>query len=70
MKEFFDLQLPFYRPLWIRLAVTGVCGGMALMDLARGQMFWAVLFGAVAIYCAYQFFVVFDPVEPEEDEKT
>ena len=53
----FDLDHPFFRPLWIRLAVVGVSLGWAGVELARGAPFWAALFGAAGLFAAYQFFV-------------
>ncbi|AUH33030.1 hypothetical protein [Paracoccus tegillarcae] len=65
MKDFFDLQKPFYRPLWIRVLIVGFCLGWALMELAQGAPFWTILFGAVGLYAAHQFFIAFDPKEPD-----
>jgi len=65
----FDLQVPFFKPLWRRVAVAGIACGWALIELTRGEVFWAILFGASGIYCVYQFFVVFDPKEDDEDTK-
>lgn len=56
-----DVQHPFFRPLWRRVAVVAVCLGWAAVELAGGAVFWAILFGAVGVYCAHQFFVAFDP---------
>ena len=63
----FDLQLPFYRPLWIRLTVTGFVLGWALLELAGGHLFWACLFGALGLYMVHQFFIAFDPKDPDEE---
>ena len=69
-RHFLDVQLPFFRPLWLRVAVTGACFAMAVLDFLRGEMFWVILFGALAVYCFYQFFVVFDPVDPDEEKES
>ena len=57
----FDLDHPFFRPLWIRALVVAVCLGWALFEFATGSPFWGVLFGAAGLYAAYRFFVTFDP---------
>jgi hypothetical protein len=62
----FDLQVPFFRPLWIRVAVVVVCLGWALFELASGAVFWAVIFGGMGGYAAYQFFVVWNPKEEDD----
>lgn len=66
MTKLFDLQKPFYRPLWIRVALVVFCLGWALFELRNGAPFWAILFGAMGIYAAHQFFIAFDPKDPAE----
>lgn len=56
-----DVQHPFFRPMWRRVAVVALCLGWALVELATGAVFWAILFGAMGLYCAHQFFIAFDP---------
>lgn len=60
-----DIQHPFFRPLWRRVAVTAICLLWALFELATGSPFFGILFGAAGLYCAYQFFVVFHPKDPD-----
>lgn len=61
MNKFFDLDHPFFRPLWIRAAVVILCLVWAGLEIWGGAIPWAVLFGGLGIYCAYRFFVVFNP---------
>jgi len=65
MMKLFDVQHPFFRPLWRRVAVVAVCLGWTVVEILTGDPFFAVLFGAAGLYCAYQFFIVFDPKDPE-----
>ncbi len=65
-KVLLDPQDPFYRPLWLRVAIVAACLGWAVFELLSGGPFWAMLFGAAGLYAAYQFFVVFDPQDPDE----
>jgi hypothetical protein len=67
--KFLDLQIPFYKPLWIRVLLTGLCLGWAGFELYMGSVFWAILFGSVGLYCLHQFFIAFDPKEPEGKDK-
>ena len=62
----FDLRHPFFRPAWRRALTTALAGGWALFELATGSVFWAILFGAAAAWCVYEFHVVFDPANYEE----
>ena len=67
MRDFFDLQKPFYRPLWIRLTIVILCLAWAVVEFVSGTPFWGVLFGAIGLYAGYQFFVVFDPKDADPE---
>ena len=68
MLKFFDLRHPIFRPLARRVAVVAISGGWALVELSGGNLFWALLFGGAAAYCAWVFFVVFDPQDYERSD--
>lgn len=68
MRKLLDLQHPFFRPLWIRLAVTGVCLAWAGLELWGGNTGWALLFGVLGAFCAWEFFVAFNPREPDDKD--
>lgn len=70
MKDAFEVRHPFFRPFWRRALVTGVCLGWAIIELANGAAFWAILFGACGIYLFLQFFVRFDPADYETKENS
>jgi hypothetical protein len=67
--KFFDLQHPFYKPLWIRVLITAVCLGWTVVELLGGNVFWAILFGSVGVYAFHQFFIAFNPRDPEDGSK-
>jgi hypothetical protein len=67
--KFFDFQHPFYKPLWIRIVITALCLGWAVVELLGDNFFWAMLFGSVGLYAAHQFFIAFNPREPGEDDR-
>ena len=62
-----DLQHRFFIPLWRRIAVVAVCIGWGAFEFSGGFAFWGTLFMGVGLYCAYVFFLAFDP--PDEEEK-
>lgn len=62
----FDLQIPFFIPLWRRTVTVAVAFGWAGFELISGSPFWAVLFGAMGAWAAWQFFVVWNPKEKDE----
>ena len=64
--KFFDLQQPFFLPIWRRVATFGVATAWAVFELVSGSPGWAALFGALALYCGYQFFFVFNLETHEE----
>ena len=65
MKRLFDLDHPFFRPLWLRVLIVAACLGWAAVELVGGSPGWAILFGAVGAYAAYGFFVDHNPREPD-----
>ena len=54
----FELRVPFFLPVWRRVAITGICFGWALFELATGAPFWAVLFGALGAMALWQLFLL------------
>ena len=64
----FDMQDPFFRPLWLRVAIVVVCLGWALVELIGNSPGWALLFGAAGVYAGYSFFVVWSPREEDDDD--
>jgi len=69
-RNFLDVRTPFFRPLLPRLIATGVTLGWAIFELANGNLFWMVLFGAAGLWLVWEFFVVFDPANYEEKDET
>ncbi len=65
----FDLRHPFFRPPLRRAVTTAIAGGWALFELSTGAVFWAILFGAIAAWCIYEFYIVFDPANYEEKDR-
>ncbi|TCD16700.1 hypothetical protein [Oricola cellulosilytica] len=61
-----NIRHPIFLPLWPRVLVTTLTGSWALLELVMGNTLWALLFGVIALYCAYEFFVAFDPANYED----
>ena len=53
--KFFDLSDPFYRPVWIRVAVVAVCLGWGLFEFSGGAAFWGMIFLTMGGFAAWQF---------------
>lgn len=60
-----DVQHPWFIPMYRRVLVVVICAGWAVVEIVNNSPFWAILFGALAVYCAHQFFVAFDPKDPD-----
>jgi hypothetical protein len=69
LRKLFDLDHPFFRPLWRRVAVVVVCLAWACVEFIGGTPFWGMLFGAIGIYCAWHFFVEARPEEGAEEDR-
>ena len=52
-----DPEHPFYRPLWVRVAIVGVCLAWAALEFFIGAPFWGALFGGAGLYAGYVFFM-------------
>jgi hypothetical protein len=61
----FDLQHPWFIPLWRRVFVTAFCAFWMVVELLAGGPFWVILFGGLTALCIHQFFVAFNPREPD-----
>lgn len=61
-KSMIDTDHPWFNPLWRRIAVTVFCLGMAGWDLWNGNTLWAMLFGALGLYCVWALILRFQPV--------
>ena len=56
-RPLFDLDHPFFRPLWARIVTVAVPLCWSIVEIARDAPFWAILFAAAGLYAAYRFFV-------------
>lgn len=63
------LRHPFFLPRGRRIATVAAVIGWAVFEAATGQPFWAVLFGALGAYAAWEFFVAFDPANYRGDRR-
>ena len=69
MNKLFDFNHPFFKPLWIRILVTGACLVWGIVEFIIGEPLWGVLFCGLGAMAAYGLFVTFEPREIEQAEK-
>ncbi|MEZ5723384.1 MAG: hypothetical protein R3D59_18855 [Paracoccaceae bacterium] len=65
----FDLQVPFFIPVWRRVVTVGVALGWAAFEFLTGSPGWALLFGGAGLYAFYGFFVAWDPEKAKAADK-
>lgn len=51
-----DPTHPFFKPVGVRCGIIIFCLGWAILEAITGQPFWAVILGAMGVFCAYEFF--------------
>ena len=61
----FDLQVPFFKPLWRRVVVVALCLIWAVFEVRNGAPFWGLVFAAAGLWCAYQFFFIWNPKDDD-----
>lgn len=65
----FDLNDPFFKPLWIRVAIVVVTASWSAFEFIAGEHLWAILFGGVCAISIHGFFIAFNPRERDENTK-
>ena len=68
MVKFFDFSHPFYRPLWRRLLIVGLCVAWTLVEFAAGSPLWGLVFLAAAAISFYGLLVAFAPAGPDQKD--
>lgn len=64
--KLFDFDHPFFKPLWIRVAVVAVAAGWGVFEFVSGAPFWGMIFVGAAALAFHGLFISFNPREPEE----
>jgi hypothetical protein len=57
---------PFFRPLWVRVAIVVVAFAWAAFEFSHGEDVWALVFGAIGSYCAWALLISYS--KPEEKD--
>ncbi len=60
----FDLKLPFFRPMWRRIATVLVCFGWGTVEFVSNAPFFGIVFVGMGVVAGYQFF--FNWTDPGE----
>ncbi|MDR6757615.1 hypothetical protein J2Y48_002912 [Mycoplana sp. BE70] len=70
--KFIDPAHPFYRPLWVRLLLVGLCAAWTAVEYYNGEQTWGLIFLVMTAYAFAQLLLFFKPATaaetaPEED---
>lgn len=69
MMKLLDLSHPFFKPLWIRIAIVATCIFWAIIEFIYGTPLWAMLFAGLGAVCVWSFFFDFNPRDEIEKPK-
>jgi hypothetical protein len=53
----FDLQIPFFLPVWRRALLIAVCFVWCIFEFVLGAPFWGLIFGSLGGYAFWQLFL-------------
>lgn len=62
----FDLQVPFFLPVWRRVLLVAVCFVWCIFEFATAAPFWGVIFGAFGGYVVWQLFLREWPINADQ----
>ncbi len=60
-----DSEHPFFRPLWLRIAIVALCLFWAGIEFATDTPFWGMIALGAAAYGVWQFFYVYKPISED-----
>lgn len=64
--KFIDPDHPFYRPLWRRMLLVGLCATWTGVEFYNGEQAWATIFLVVTAYAFANLILFFKPSDPAE----
>lgn len=53
----FDLQVPFFFPVWRRVLLVAVCFAWCIVEFFTANPVWGLMFGALGGYALWCFFL-------------
>lgn len=62
--KFLDSNHPMFQKLWVRIVTVVAPSVSGVVELANGQIGWAILFLAAAGYALYELFYMFEKNKP------
>lgn len=62
--KFIDPDHPFYRPLWRRVLLVGLCAVWTAVEFYNGERAWGTVFLVVSAYAFANLILFFKPSDP------
>jgi len=67
----FDLDIPFFLPVWRRVAAVALAVGWGLFELSTGHVFWGMIFIGMGCIAGWKFKTAdWSAISEEEAEDT
>jgi hypothetical protein len=60
---------PFYRPLWVRIALVAVLAGWALLEFSHRSFFWGTIAAGLCLYVIYELLWRYHLHQPKPDDE-
>ena len=65
----FELQVPFFLPLWRRILTVAICFGWSIIEIDQASFFFGLVFIAMGVYASWQFFIADWPEKDANNSK-
>lgn len=56
-KGLFDVDVPFFLPVWRRFFVVGLAVFWGLFEISTGAIFWGMIFVGMGAIAAWRFYI-------------
>lgn len=64
----YEQSSPFYRPLWVRVAITAFVAGWFAVETYNGETLWSAIAALMLGYAIWTFFLSW-PKTPDENPR-
>lgn len=68
-KGLFDVDIPFFLPLWRRVVAVGFAIGWGLFEFSTGAIFWGLIFVGMGAIAGWRFYTAdWDAVQRDAED--
>jgi len=70
-KGLFDVDVPFFLPVWRRVVVVAVAVLWGLFEISSGALFWGMIFVGMGAIAGWRFYIAdWDAVARDAEDAT